>query len=63
VGGQLPERPSRAGRHRPFQITVDDPGEFRRAAAQLGKESRTCSSTSGWTSKLALLQPRGWAGP
>jgi hypothetical protein len=39
VGGQLPERPSRAGRRRPFQVTVDDPREFGRAGTQLGQEA------------------------
>jgi hypothetical protein len=39
VGGQLAERPPRAGRHRPFEITVDDPGEFGGAAAELGEEA------------------------
>jgi hypothetical protein len=39
VGGQLAERPPRAGRHRPFQVTVDDPGELGGAAAQFGEEA------------------------
>src|SRR5690348_10559398 len=39
MGGQLPERPSRTGWNRPFQVTVDDPGELGRAPAQLGIEA------------------------
>jgi hypothetical protein len=39
VGGQLPECPSRAGRDQPVQVTVDDPGQFRRAGAQPGREA------------------------
>jgi hypothetical protein len=39
VGGQLLERPSRAGRHRPVQVAVDDPGELGRAGTQLVEEA------------------------
>ena len=39
VGRQLPEGPSRAGRHRLVQVTVDDLGQLRSAGAQSGREA------------------------
>jgi hypothetical protein len=39
VRGELPERPARAGRHRPVQVAFDDPGQLGRAAAQFGEET------------------------